>query len=297
MKAETPATESIIVSKNSIGENNGTAILRLQLKEEPALPLEAESISPDILGGLSQEEISKLPVYLGKRHYPLSDFFDVEGEKSRRLELHGNHAKVKWIGRGMTGGEIAIYGNAGMHLGASMRGGAIVVHGNTSDWLGAEMSGGLIQVHGNAGGQVGAAYRGSRKGMRGGVILIDGSAGLEVAMRMRRGLICIQGRVGDFAGLQMLGGTLFLCGKAGLRTGAWMSRGTIVALEPPKLLPTFLYACTYEPLFLRLLTKQLGDLGVSSLDHGWNGLVKRYTGDTSGLGKGEILVCAPASLA
>ena len=29
---------------------------------------------------------------------------------------------------------------------------------------------------------------------------------------------------------------------------------------------------------------------------GWNYLVKRYTGDTSGLGKGEILVCAPAGV-
>ena len=115
-------------------------------------------------------------------------------------------------------------------------------------------------------------------------------------MRMRRGRICIQGRVGDFAGLQMLGGTLFLCGRVGLRTGAWMSRGTIIALEPLKLLPTFVYACAYEPDFLRLLTRHLQISGVPDLGEGWSYLVKRYTGDTSGLGKGEILVCAPATL-
>ena len=129
------------------------------------------------------------------------------------------------------------------------------------------------------------------------MILIDGAAGIEVAMRMRRGLICVQGPVGDFAGLQMLGGTLFLCSTAGTRTGAGMSRGTIIALEPLKLLPTFIYACTHEPDFLRLLMRQLHDSGVADLGYGWNYLVKSYTGDTSGLGKGEIMICAPASRA
>lgn len=126
--------------------------------------------------------------------------------------------------------------------------------------------------------------------MRGGTILIDGAAGIEVGMRMRRGLISIQGRVGDFAGLQMKGGTLFLFGTAGLRTGAWMSRGTIVAFEPLTLLPTFLYACTYAPTFLQLYLKRLQELGVPVPEHGWDGLYRRFIGDTSGLGKGEILI-------
>jgi formylmethanofuran dehydrogenase subunit C len=263
----------------------------LRLKEKPLMPIEAESLSPDILKGLSQEEIRLLPVHQGNRQYRLSDFFDVEGEKSSCLEMYGNLAQVKWIGRGMTGGSIVIRGNAGMHLGAEMSGGSITVYGNTSDWLGAEMSGGLLRIHGDAGGQVGAAYRGSRKGMRNGAILIDGAAGFEVGMRMRRGLICIQGKVGDFAGLQMLGGTIILCGAAGMRTGAWMSRGTIVALESLKLLPTFQYACTYEPMFLCLLAKHLGNQGISFPDRALNGPVSRYTGDCSGLGKGEILIC------
>jgi len=148
----------------------------------------------------------------------------------------------------------------------------------------------LIRVHGNAGGQVGAAYRGSRKGMKNGMILIDGAAGMEIGMRMRRGLICIMDRVGDFAGLQMLGGTLFLCGKVGIRTGAWMSRGTIVALKPVELLPTFQFACSYEPVFLKLLLTQLRKLGMPLNGPEWESPVRRYIGDISGLGKGEILI-------
>lgn len=263
----------------------------LKLKEELATSLEAEALSPDVIGGLTHEAILKLPVFLGKRPCSLGNFFEVEGEKSACLELHGDLTRVKWIGRGMTQGSIVIRGNGGMHLGAYMTGGAITVYGNTGDWLGAEMSGGLIRIHGQAGGQVGAAYRGSNAGMQGGEILIDGAAGIEVGMRMRRGLISIQGRVGDFAGLQMKGGTLVLFGKVGLRAGAWMSRGTIVAFESLPLLPTFIYACTYEPTFLRLYLKRLQKLEVSIPEHGWDGLYQRFTGDTSGLGKGEILIC------
>ncbi|HTY62501.1 MAG TPA: formylmethanofuran dehydrogenase subunit C [Acidobacteriota bacterium] len=295
MSEEASGVNSMILSGNFPAMNGGTETVHLRLREEPILPLEAEALSPDVIGGLCREDIMRLPVFLGNRQYQLSDFFDVEGEKSRSLELHGNLAKIKWIGHRMTGGSIVIHGSAGMHLGSAMSGGSIIVHGSASDWVGAEMHGGVIRIHGDAGGQVGAAYRGSRKGMRGGAILIDGAAGIEIAMRMRRGLICIKGRVGDFAGIQMSGGTLLLGGKAGLRTGAWMSRGTIVALESIKLLPTFIYSCTYAPTYLLLLARQLQDLGAQVLPQSWNGSVKCYRGDTSGLGKGEILVCAPNS--
>ena len=264
------------------------------LREELATPLEVEALSPDVISGLANAEILDLPVFLGNRQRRLGDFFEVEGEKSASLELHGDLAQVKWIGRGMTQGSIVIHGNAGMHLGASMRAGTITVHGDAGDWVGAEMRGGLIRVHGTAGGQVGAAYRGSTAGMRGGEILVGGDAGIEVGMRMRRGLISIQGHVGDFAGLQMKGGTLFLFGGAGVRTGAWMGRGTIVAFEPLRLLPTFLYACTDEPTFLRIYVRHLQKRGVPTPECGWSGPYRRYAGDTSWLGKGEILICQPA---
>jgi formylmethanofuran dehydrogenase subunit C len=289
MNPELSATDSVI-SSNVPAASCGTELVSLNLFESPSLPLEAEVLTPDIICKLSNDEICKLPVSLGNRQYLLRDFFLVEGERRRSLELSGDLAQVKWIGKGMTGGSIVINGNAGMHLGSGMKGGSIVVRGNAGDWLGAEMAGGQIHVYGNAGGQVGAAYRGARKGMKSGVILIDGTAGFEVGMRMRRGLICIMGKVGDFAGLQMLGGTLFLGGKVGIRTGAWMNRGTIVAYEPLELLPTFQYACTYEPIFLKLILKQLRQLGVPLKEPRWDGPVRRYFGDLSGLGKGEILI-------
>jgi formylmethanofuran dehydrogenase subunit C len=265
----------------------------LTLKETPTVPLEAEALSPDVIAPLGYDEVRALPVFLGKRQYRLDDFFAVEGGGGDDLEVRGDVGRVKWIGRGMTRGRIAVVGNAGMHLGAFMKGGAIEVSGNASDWVGGEMTGGLIHVRGNAGGQVGAAYRGSLSGMNGGTILVEGAAGMEIGMRMKRGLIAVKGPVRDFAGLQMKGGTIVLMGGAEIRTGAWMIRGTIVSLSPIRLLPTFSYACTYNPAFLRLYARRLRELGFSIPCDARDGEYRRYTGDAAVPGKGEILLWRP----
>ena len=161
--------------------------------------------------------------------------------------------------------------------------------GNASDWVGAEMTGGLIRIRGNAGGQVGAAYRGSLSGMSGGTILVDGSAGHRSRHADEaRDSSPSAGPVRDFAGLQMKGGTIVLMGGAEIRTGAWMVRGTIVSLKPIRLLPTFSYACAYNPAFLRVREAPSGP-GVLPPLRSARGRYQRYTGDESVPGKGEIL--------
>lgn len=262
----------------------------LRLKEQPTVPLEAEVLSPDTFADLSNDEIRSKIVLHGKRQCRLDDFFDVEGERSDDLELHGNLHRVRWIGRGMSRGRITVHGSVGMHLGAHMKGGEIEVHGNASDWIGAEMKNGLIRVHGNGGGQIGAGYRGSLKGMLNGTIIVDGSAGLEVGMRMRRGTIVIGGPAKDFTGLQMKGGTIVLLSGAEIRTGAWMMRGTIISLAPLQMLPTFSYACQYTPDFLQIYSRQLMQFGVSLPIATDEGAYRLYSGDASVPGKGEILV-------
>lgn len=271
-------------------------MLTLTLKEPPSVPLEAEALSPDVLAPLTHDEVRALPVFLGKRQHRLDAFFEVDGGGgSEELEIRGDAHKVKWIGRGMTRGRITVVGSAGMHLGAYMKGGTIEVRGDAGDWVGGEMSGGLIHVHGNVGGQVGAAYRGSTSGMAGGAILVEGTAGIELGMRMKRGVIAVRGRVRDFAGLQMKGGTIVLMSGAELRAGAWMQRGTIVSLAPVRLLPTFAYSCSYCPAFLCVYSRQLQPLGFPLPCDPRHGAYRRYAGDASVPGKGEILVWEPAS--
>ncbi len=267
-------------------------MLKLTLKAPPQVPLEAEAITPDVIAPLKLAEVRALPVFLGKRQLTLGDLFEIEGEPGDAIELHGDLSKVKWIGRGMTKGSLTIHGPVGMHLGAHMKGGTITAMNNASDWVGAEMSGGLIHVHGDAGGQIGAAYRGGVSGMSGGMILIEGTTGLEVGMRMKKGIIAIRKKVRDFCGLQMKGGTIVLMSGAEIRTGAWMNRGTIISLVELKMMPTFARACDYQPTFIRLYAKYLRNYGFELPVEG--GCYRRYVGDSSGLGKGEILTWQPA---
>jgi formylmethanofuran dehydrogenase subunit C len=93
----------------------------------------------------------------------------------------------------------------------------------------------------------------------------------------------------------MKGGTIVLCGGAELRTGAWMSRGTIVSLPPLRLLPTFSYTSTYNPTFMRVYARHLRTLGFSLPCDESEGAYRRYAGDASIPGKGEILVWSPST--
>lgn len=267
-------------------------MLKLTLKQTSTIPLEAECITPDQLEGKSAKEIAAQIAYHGNAEVPLGEFFAVEGDAGDgRILVEGDCSRVKWIGAGMTKGRIEVRGNAGMHLGSEMRGGEIEVFGNAGDWVGGEMRGGRIHVHGDAGHLVGAAYRGSRLGMRGGTILVDGSAGNEVGSTMRRGLIAIGGDTGDFPGVAMIAGSIFIFGRPGIRIGAEMKRGTIYLTDhEPQLLPTFVYTCTYRPVFLELYARKLSELGFPAIMPA--AAVRRYGGDLVSLGKGEILVSA-----
>lgn len=268
--------------------------ITFHLKRQPTVPLEAEVISPNKLAELSNDEIRALTVYHGKRQLPLGEFFEVEGERSEDLVIHGELHKIRWIGRAMSKGSVTIHGNVGMHLGAYMAGGRIEVHGNAGDWIGAEMKNGFIHIHGNAGGQVGAAYRGSLGGMKDGAIIVDGFAGLEIGMRMRGGLIVIRGPAKDFTGLQMKGGTIVLMSGAEIRTGAWMNKGTIVSMKPLQMMPTFASAGEKDAAFLRDYEMKLKNLGIDLPLAPTDGMFQSYSGDLSASDKGEILVWQPA---
>ncbi len=262
----------------------------LTLKSQPAVPLQAEAITPDHFIGKTNAEIAALPIRYGNQGAALGDWFCVDGEGTSEIVIEGDLMRLKQIGAGMTQGKITIHGAAGMHLGATMRGGEIVVHGNAGDWAGAEMHGGVIRIMGNAGHGLGGAYRGTRRGMNRGVIIVNGNAGNELGATMRRGLIAVMGDVGDFCGAFMIAGSIFVFGKLGARAGAGMKRGTIVTFQPLELLPTYRSACSYQPTFLRLLLEQLRGFDVAITPDQINGRFHRYVGDMNALGKGEILV-------
>jgi formylmethanofuran dehydrogenase subunit C len=262
----------------------------LTLREPPTVPLETEGLTPDGLAGHRRGEVEALTVWHGNRRAQLADFFTVSGNGGEELRVEGDLRRVKSLGAGMTAGRMIVAGDAGMHTGADMRGGELVVEGDVGDFAGTGMRGGRLVVQGSAGHQLGGAQPGERAGMRGGEILVQGDAGDQAGAGLRRGLIAVGGRVGDAAGLRMLAGTIVALGGLGAQPGAAMRRGTIVAMSQVTLLPTFAFACSYRPPFLRLYLRHLRALGLPLTDEQIEGRYTRWSGDGLELRRGEILI-------
>jgi formylmethanofuran dehydrogenase subunit C len=264
--------------------------LTLTLREPPTVPLETDGLVPDRLAGRPRAEIESLTVWHGNRRAQLADFFAVSGNGDEELRVEGDLRRVKFLGAGMGAGRLTVAGDAGMHTGADMRGGELVVDGDVGDFAGTGMRGGRLVVRGSAGHQLGGAQPGERAGMRGGEILVQGDAGELAGAGLRRGMIAVAGRIGDAAGLRMLAGTIVALGGLGARPGAAMRRGTIVAMTQVTLLPTFTFACSYRPSFLRMYLRRLRALGLPVTDEQIEGRYARWSGDGLELRRGEILI-------
>ena len=264
--------------------------LTLTLRESPTVPLETEGVTPDHLAGRPRGEIEALTVWHGNRRAQLADFFAVSGNGHEEVQIEGDLRRVKFLGAGMTAGRLIVAGDAGMHTGAGMRGGELLVEGDVGDFAGTAMRGGRLVVRGSAGRELGGAEPGVRAGMRGGEILVHGDAGDQVGAGLRRGLVAVAGRVGNAAGLRMLAGTIVALGGLGASAGAAMRRGTIVAMSELALLPTFAFACSYRPPFLRLYLRRLRELGLPLTDGQIEGRYARWSGDGLELRRGEILI-------
>ena len=264
--------------------------IKLILHSPTDVPLEAHCISPDTIMNLSQSGVEHLEVIHGNEKAPLGDFFTVKGKGQETIHIEGDTSNVKFLGAGMSHGEILIDGDVSMHLGWNMSGGNIIVKGNAGDWVGPEMTGGRITIEGNAGHMVGSAYRGQSVGILGGEIFVHGNVKNEAGHAMRRGLIAIGGNAGDFTGVNMLAGSVIVCGEMGIRPGAGMKRGTIVSFSQSEMLPTFEFACTYHPVFLRFYLQHLRNNGFEIDDRFINGRYDRWSGDSIELNRGEILL-------
>ena len=224
--------------------------IKLKLKKEPDYPLEAEVISPDKFAGKLAAEIKKLIVYHGNEEKTLGDFFNITGNGSElndiKIIIDGNLSNVKRIGEKMTGGEIIINSDVGMHVGNNMSGGKILVNGNADDWAGAMLQGGELEITGNAGNYVGAAYRGFWKGMQNGLIKVKGKIGNEALTWVtgskpgKRFPTLICGGAGSFLGIHSHGGTIIVDGDCDRCIGADQVRGTIVVKgKITRILPSF----------------------------------------------------------
>lgn len=264
------------------------------------VPVDASRLTPELIGPLTHDQVTQIPVWYGNSQVSCGDLFEIQEHPQGLDELlfEGDLRRVDSIGANLTQGQIRVTGSVGARLGAGMSGGEITVSEDAGNWVGAGMSGGTIRVAGSVGNYAGAACFDSRRGMSGGTILIQGDAGSAVGQRMRRGVIAVQGTAGDGCGTGMIAGTLCLLGGAGAHLGSGMKRGTILVGASdgtPELLPPFASACTSRPVFLDLLLKELELAGMTIPDSWRTGNFDCFRGDALELGLGEIFFPAVSS--
>ena len=271
-------------------------MLILTLRSGPRQRIDVAALTPDTLQGKSIAEIGDTLLQTGNRQLRAGDLFDIEGNDASHIVLRGATGKLDFIGRGMTGGQITVEGDAGSYLGMQMKGGRLIVRGSVDAYAACELRNGHVLIEGNAGDFLGASLPGNKKGMAGGVIIVRGNVGDRAGDHLRRGAILIEGNTGDYLGSRMTAGTIAVLGKTGRYLGYAMGRGTLLlAQSPSELLPTFNDCGTHTLGFIPLMLR-----GFAELDTPFAGLsdqlkrVRRYAGDMSGLGKGEILVAADA---
>lgn len=265
--------------------------LTLRWTGPATLRVEAESLRPDTLAGLSASEVASLPVAVGNTRAEVGDLFAVEGDASdAHLVVEGHLTNVARLGEGMASGRLTIRGDAGSSVASGMAGGLVEVFGSVGPGAGAEMLGGLLRIHGNAGDHLGSALPGSRFGMREGVILVHGSAGAEVGLGMRRGLIAVAGSVGSGAGRGLIAGTVVVGGSVGNGLGSGLKRGSLVLLSNPGsvVLPTFVSSGMDRPPFLSVYLRRLRSWNWPVPESALSGLWARFNGDLASGGQGEI---------
>jgi formylmethanofuran dehydrogenase subunit C len=222
--------------------------------------------------GLRAADLARRPVSVaGRGPVSLGELADVSGEPDGTIRFLGDWTR-------------------GARLAAGLSEGSVLVEGDAGDELGLGMSGGSIEVRGSAGDRPGAAAPEARRGMTGGELVVHGSVGREAGALMRRGLLVAGGTVADHAAVGMIAGTVLAFGAVGPTPGLWSKRGSVVALSDVPVPPTYRYACTYQPVHLRLLLSRLkARYGLPVEGRHLSGFYRRYSGDLAELGKGEIL--------
>lgn len=267
--------------------------LTFTLKLEPRQRVDVSPLTPEQLTGKTAAEISAIALQSGNRKLRVDEVFTLSGSDTQSIRFQGAAtAKLDFVGKGLTGGEIKVEGNAGSYAGMQMKSGRLLITGNADAYAACEMKGGELTIDGNAGDYLGAALPGNRKGMQGGIVVVHGNVGNRVGDHMRRGSILIEGDAGDYLGTRMIAGTIGVLGAVGAYPGYAMRRGTLLLLTTPSSLPATFNDCGSHTLgFLPLLLKgyqnyqtRFGELA------GTVKRVRRYAGDMAELGKGEILV-------
>jgi formylmethanofuran dehydrogenase subunit C len=246
--------------------------LQVTLRGALAAGADCSALLAGAWSGLRAADLARRSVSIaGRGPVPLGELCEVTGDADGSIRFAGDWRHAARLGAGLSEG-------------------TVVIESDVGDEVGLGMAGGSIEVHGNAGDRAGAAAPEARRGMTGGEVVVHGSVGREAAALMRRGLMVAGGTVGDHAAVGMIAGTMVAFGTVGPTPGLWSKRGSVVALDGVPVPSTYRYACTYQPVHLRLLLSRLKARYALPVEgRHLTGFYRRYSGDLAELGKGEIL--------
>ena len=268
----------------------------LALRQTPASRVDAAPLS-NIIGKSSSEiALITLRTEHGDR-IPLGDLFRIEARENDAISIEGDLSAFDDLGAAMTSGVMFIDGDVGNRAGSDLAGGRITITGNAGHDTGSHMSGGVIIVDGDVGDRTGSARPGVKRGMTGGEIIILGNAGHQTGAFLRRGTIAVAGGLGQDTLHAALAGTVLTLGDVGAEAGRLNKRASLISfgdVNPPG---TYRYACTYSPVFVRVLLRHLRrSYNFPAASRHFLHPLERYCGDFAELGRGEILRAARDAL-
>ena len=265
-------------------------MITFTLRREPDQRLDLSPLIPEKLAGKSLREIAAVELQTTRERVTVGEVFKILLGDAASLRFVGGSERFDWLGHAMSSGEIVIEGHAGAQAGRLMTGGSLTVRGNVGPFAASGLSGGHMEIAGDAGDNLGAPGIGEMQGLGGGVVIVRGNAGARAGERMRRGMLVIEGDAGDNAGARMLAGTLIVCGGTGRHPGVLMRRGTMLLGAPPaEMLPAFMDCGPQDLVFARLMARALANDSPRAAAL-WKRKLRRFAGDMSQLGKGEIFI-------
>jgi formylmethanofuran dehydrogenase subunit C len=264
--------------------------LVLNLRERPEQRLDLSPLLPHLLAGKTAADIAGIELQTTRSRVTVGDVFRLRMGDARQIRIEQACDRLDHIGHGMTGGEIVVDGDVGIKAGRLMAGGRLMIHGHAGPWAASGMRDGVIEISGNAGDRLGGPLAGETVGMRGGVVVVRGSAGERAGDRMRRGTVLVEGAAGRWTGCRMIAGTLIVRRKVGALPGYLMRRGTLILGDgADELPPTFIDCGAHDLVLIRLMAAFVNGYSTqlaSILRHS----LRRLSGDTAVLGKGEIFM-------
>lgn len=265
--------------------------LTFTLKHRPDQSVDMSLLVCQNLQGMELPEIAAIELQSGKRKLCVDALFGISGSDAQNIVIKNSFGKLDFIGKDLQDGRIKVEGDAGAYLGMGMKSGSIKVTGDAGLYAACEMKKGYLEIDGNAGDFLGGALPGNKIGMKGGTILVKGNVGERAGDHMRRGTILIEGNAGDYCGSRMTAGTIAVMGQTGRYLGYAMRRGTLLLWNPPQLPASFNDCGAHTLGFLPMLFASFKSLNSRYADAAvaFN-RVRRYAGDMSEMGRGEVLV-------